>query len=86
MGDFNINLMKIEDNAKYFESFSIMTSFGYSPSILRPTRVKRCSANIINQIWVNFFKLSFSGITLSELTDHFPIFISTAYEYIRNKF
>ena len=54
MGDFKRNLMKIEDNAKFFEYFSIMTSFGSSPSVLRPTRVKGSSDTIIDQNWVSF--------------------------------
>ena len=85
MGDFNINLMKIEENAKYFEYFSIMASFDYSSSILRPTWIKDCSATIIDQIWEDFLvKPSFSGTVLSELTDQFPGFINTAYIYATN--
>ena len=85
MGDFNINLMKIEDNAKCFEYFSIRTSFGYSPSILKSTGAMGCSATIIDQFRVNFLvKPSFSGIILPELTGHHPKFISTAYKYATN--
>ena len=85
MEEFNINLMKIEDNVKYFEYFSIMASFGYSPNNLRPTRVKGCSATVIDKIWVNFLvKPSIAGFILPVLTDHYPIFIITAYEYATN--
>ena len=37
MDDFNLYLLKMGVNSKYLEYYSIVSSYGYSPSILRPT-------------------------------------------------
>ena len=38
MGDYNIHLLKITKNWKYFGYFSILSSYGFCPCIMNPTR------------------------------------------------
>ena len=75
---YNIDFFKFNLNQKYFDFYSIMCSYGLSPAILRPTRVTQHSKTLIDQIWYNggdpSLNLS-SGVILSDLSDHFPIFV-----------
>ncbi len=47
------------------------------PCITRPTRVTNSSATLIDNIYVTagFSKEAFSGILLSDISDHFPVFV-----------
>ena len=77
MGDFNIDLLKIAENIKYFNYYSAVCSQGYSPCINRPTRVTATTHTIIDNIWIKNVGIeeSKSGIIFSEISDHFPIFL-----------
>ena len=79
-GDFNCNLLNVcnyNDCDTFFETF---TSSGLLPTILFPTRVDpmRSTATVIDNIFVSTFlgnHLS-SKIIFSDLSDHFPIYLS----------
>ena len=74
MGDFNIDLFKISNNKYYSEYYSIMCSYGYSPSITRPTRVTSSTNSLIDQIWCNrLSEVSGCAVIFSTISDHFPI-------------
>jgi exonuclease III len=74
-GDFNVDLLKVNDSRYHLRYYSMMSSYGYMPKILRPTRVTERSATLIDQIWTNDLKsVSESGIVLSNISDHFPVF------------
>ena len=76
MGDFNLNMLRVNSGTITHEFLSTMYSYGYMPQILRPTRVVRGSATLIDQVWVNDETLLInSGIVKSSISDHFPVFI-----------
>ena len=52
-GDFNIDLLKYDSNNKYAEFLNTMTSFGFLPHILQPTRISDFSSTIIDNIILN---------------------------------
>ena len=82
MGDFNINLLQINSNAKYLDYYSLLLSFGYLPAILRPTRVRPTSSTLIDQIWTNNHKaICISGQVEYDLTDHKPVFAIAKYKH-----
>ena len=52
-----------------------MSSYGYSPSIQRPTRATRTSFTIIHQIWYGSSDVLIrGGIILTDINDHYPVF------------
>ena len=74
-GDFNINVLELEQNKKVQNFVYLMFQFGLVPSINKPTRVtnKTISAVdhiITNSIYSNTFK---TGIMKTDISDHFPI-------------
>ena len=46
LGDFNIDLLKCDENNAVSNFLSIMTSYCFSPCILQPTRIIRIVCNI----------------------------------------
>lgn len=75
MGDLNIDLMKKYTNSQIFDFINTVASSGFYPIINRPTRVNSRSATNIDNIYTNVFCSSIiSGIFVTDITDHFPIF------------
>ena len=54
-GDFNIDLLKYEISKKHCNFVNSLTSLGYLPFILQPTRVTDFSSTIIDNIYSNNF-------------------------------
>ena len=74
MGDFNIDLIKyISQNASQ-EFVETLLSASFLPLISKPTRVANQSATLIDNIFCNILPLPESGIVLSDISDHYPIF------------
>ena len=79
MGDFNIDLLKVDNDDKTCEFFDILSAFGFRPLILQPTRVQTTnrgtSATLIDNIYVNDFeKFSTGGNITASISDHFVQF------------
>ena len=75
MGDFNIDLGKNIDGSCILDFVNTYVSSGFYPLIDKPTRVNTKSATTIDNIFTNVHNSStLSGILLTEITDHFPIF------------
>ena len=53
MGDFNINLLKSEENQHVNDFLNQMFSSSFYPLISRPTRITNRSATLIDNIFVN---------------------------------
>ena len=53
MGDFNIDLAKYSSHAQTSEFYDLLSSHGYRPLILQPTRVTSTSATLIDNIFIN---------------------------------
>ena len=53
MGDYNINLLKVESHSLTADFNDLMYSYGLIPLITRPTRVTENSATLIDNIFTN---------------------------------
>ena len=76
-GDFNTDFLKIESNNSYEEFYNLITSCGFLPQIIQPTRVTEYSATIIDNIYTNTFNNELkSGNILLCISEHFSQFLS----------
>ena len=78
-GDFNINLLQLNEKLKYQEFFDQMTSYSFYPKITLPTRIGKRSSTLIDNIFCRLTQnttMSNSGIVYSSISDHFPYFMS----------
>ena len=76
MGDFNVDLMKI-NTVQYVNDFiDNFTSYSYLPQIFKPTRITTNSATILDNIFYNYSeKVEKSGVILTDVSDHLTPFI-----------
>ena len=75
-GDFNIDLLKIDELTNYKKFYELMSSYGLLPQILNPTREIGNSSTIIDKIFTNNISNSIqSGNILTDLSDHYSQFI-----------
>ena len=83
IGDFNIDLLKIEQNNSYCDFYDLLSSHGFTPLILQPSRVTATSATLIDNIFVNKLDISSTGGNItSSISDHFPQF--TSFDFSNN--
>lgn len=77
-GHFNIDLLN-SSNHKMTENFnSTMHSMSLYPRITRPTRITAHSTTLIDNIFTNDISNSTkSGILISDISDHLPVFTVT---------
>jgi hypothetical protein len=85
-GDFNIDLLKINEKQVFSEYFDTLTSHSFYPKITLPTRLSNNHGtlidNIICKLTENTLNLS-SGILIDKFSDHQPYF--TILKNIKNK-
>ena len=75
MGDMNIDLLKCNCHNKTNEYLDNLFSYGFIPTISKPTRVTRSSATLIDHINTNDITLRYtSGIIITDVADHFGTF------------
>ena len=78
MGDFNIDLLKVNIHAKTNEFVNDVISQGFLPKITRPTRITPHSATLIDHIYSNDNRPTSqnytSGIIITDMADHFGTF------------
>lgn len=78
MGDFNINLLKVDKHVPSSEFLECMYTMSYIPLISKPTRVTATSATLIDNIFTNNLTVNStetcSGILYTDISDHFPVF------------
>ena len=85
-GDFNINLLEIGHKERFQDFFDILISRGIFPKITLPTRFSTKSATLIDNIFCKTLANGIngmSGIFISKLSDHLPIF--TCLDIIKTK-
>ena len=78
-GDFNIDLLKVNDRPKVGDYFDLFCKNGFYPKITLPTRFSRDSCTLIDQIFCKFSTAtitSTAGILMSSISDHLPYFIT----------
>ena len=74
MGDFNLNLLNV-GSVQYVDDFlDTMLSNSINPLIRYPTRVSPNSQTLIDNIFTNDPDAYCSGLLLTDISDHFPIF------------
>lgn len=74
LGDFNIDILKSESNLST-EFLNIFYASYFHPLIYKPTRITNKSATLIDNIFTNYFDhMISSGLLLTDISDHLPIF------------
>ena len=76
-GDFNINLLKLNEREKFQEYYDLLASQNIFPQITLPTRFSKKNATLIDQIFCRLsanVSHSMSGILLRKISDHLPCF------------
>ena len=77
-GDYNINMLKINEQEHCSRFFDMLTSFSLFPQITLPTRFTTCNDTLIGNFFCNLTKYileSTAGILIKKLFDHQPYFI-----------
>ena len=79
VGDFNINLLQINEREKFEDFFDLMCTNSFYPKITLPTRFSKHSCSLIDQIFCKVphkdHKNISSSIVLSSISDHFPCIV-----------
>ena len=76
-GDFNINLLQLNEREKFQEYYDLLVTRSLYPHITLPTRFSKNNATLIDQIFCRFSKNethNTSGILLKKISDHLPCF------------
>ena len=67
----------MNNNRKCFEFYTTLTSHGYHPAILKPTRITAKSQTLIDNIFCNnISQITQSGIVTNSISDHCPVFLN----------
>ena len=76
LGDFNVDLLKIEKHQPTDDFLNTMSSFCFQPQILQPTRITDHSATLIDNIFFNSLEhFTISGNVIYDISDHLPNFL-----------
>ena len=87
LGDFNLDLLKYQDNSQIDEFLNDMLSHSYFPTIRHPTRITDSSATLLDNIFTNCIEnFSESANVLSDISDHLPVGIRVDVNPIKNNF
>ena len=82
LGDFNLNLLAHMSDSQVRDFINLFYSHDYIPCIDRPTRIKtnkhgHTSVSLIDNIFTNDVLSTInSGVIITDLSDHFPIFMT----------
>ena len=75
-GDFNIDLNARNTKVEQFRN--VNTASNFTPIINKVTRSQKSSNTIIDNIFTNnSYSINKSGIIISDISDHYPIFITS---------
>ena len=75
MVDFNFDLLKTDSDQNVSTFYDFLSTFGFCPLILQPTRVTATSATLIDNIFVNNIETeSIGGNITTSISDHFTQF------------
>ena len=77
MGDFNIDLLKVDTQRPVHEYVDLVYSYSLLPSIYKPTRITASSATCIDNILTNTENIVQTAILLNDISDHMPTILST---------
>ena len=82
-GDYNINLLKINEKEGFAEFLDMMTNNSLIPTITLPTRFSSYSCSLLDNIYHFQTKKSTeskSGIIFTDISDHLPCFTSIKFQ------
>lgn len=73
-GDFNVNLLEVQENKNTYEFLSHQFCHGFQPTVTLPTRIFGNKASLIDNIFqkVPNHISTKSAILISDISDHFP--------------
>ena len=75
MGDFNLNLVNFQHHQNTGEFLDGLHSNMFFPMITRPTRITSHTATLLDNIFANnCFDHSRSGLLITDISDHLPVF------------
>ena len=77
-GDFNLDLLKYQENRHIDGFLEMIITCGYVPKITLPTRLGQYRNTLIDNMFVKISNSSLqtnSGILLNEISDHLPYFV-----------
>ena len=77
LGDFNVDLLKIDEDAKSSNFFDTLTTNLFVPHIIHPTRITPTSKTLIDNIFSNStnYNEGISGNLTVKLSDHLAQFL-----------
>jgi hypothetical protein len=76
VGDFNIDLLKIDDHKASNTFYNCLMSHHFLPAITRPTSVTPHSSTLIDNLFTNtWLNITDSTIVTSDISDHLPILV-----------
>ena len=74
-GDFNVNLFNHDKHIQSGKFLDLFTSEGFYPLITHPSRITKTSSTLIDNIFTNILDKSISsGLMISDISDHLPVF------------
>ena len=77
-GDYNLNLIKINENGMCSEFFDLLTSHSLFPQTTLPTRFSHTCGTLIDNVFCKVCqttKITTAGILLNKLSDYQPYFV-----------
>ena len=77
MGDFNIDLLKVDTHRPTHDYLELIYSYSLLPTIYKPTRITETTATIIDNILTNDDNIIKSSILVTDITDHLPTVLET---------
>ena len=78
-GDYNINLLKIEEVPHFLDFFEFVANHCFYPKITSPTRLAKYSSSLIDNYYCKISQnllISECGILYIRISDHLPYFIN----------
>ena len=74
-GGFNINLLNYENNLVYQQFLTNIPLYSLLPTVIKPTRITDNTATLIDITFTMSSIDIYFGILISDISDHFPIFL-----------
>jgi hypothetical protein len=75
LGDFNIDLLRVNDHQLTSSFLDITSSHHLLPIITQPTRIAESSSTLIDNLFTNSIeKITDPSILIEDLSDHLPIY------------
>ena len=74
-GDFNLDILSYGNNENTLNLLNSLTYQSLIPIITKPSRITNQTATLIDNIFINQPNEFVSGILISDISDHLPLFI-----------